>query len=389
MNQRSIKNKGETTMQRLKKATLILLIIQLLALSGVNAQTLGKKQQGPQAANGALSGGGTPGRISKWAGVSGSSTYVLGDSNIFEDKFGKVGIGTTTPTSLLTVAGMIETTLGGVKFPDGTVQTTAFNPNQVVRSLNGLQGDLFIAAGTNITVTPSGGNTLTIAAPNVLTAVTHNATLTGNGTAASPLGIANGGVDTVHLADNSVKAAKIAPGSVGNTQLADNAVTAAKIAPNNVVKSLNGLKDDVVLTAGSNITLTPNGNTIAIASTVSNPDQNAFQKYEFFQLPNEQNDFIRHVTLPVPAGKRLVIEYFAIALYGDGECQPLRLITTFNGNDIENFYELPKDGGGLGKTLDKHVKIYADSNVNLEFVNSSGGNKGIKITVTGYYVDQP
>jgi len=41
------------------------------------------------------------------------------------DQYGKVGIGTTTPTSLLTVAGMIETTgTGGVKFPDTTTQIT-------------------------------------------------------------------------------------------------------------------------------------------------------------------------------------------------------------------------------------------------------------------------
>ena len=36
-----------------------------------------------------------------------------------------VGIGTTTPDSPLTVAGVIESTSGGIKFPDGTVQTTA------------------------------------------------------------------------------------------------------------------------------------------------------------------------------------------------------------------------------------------------------------------------
>jgi hypothetical protein len=85
---------------------------------------------------------------------------------------------------------MIETTLGGIKFPDGTLQTTAaLSPSQVVRSLNGLMGDLTLQAGANITITPS-GNTLTIAAPNSLSAVTHNATLTGNGTSASPLGVA-------------------------------------------------------------------------------------------------------------------------------------------------------------------------------------------------------
>lgn len=38
---------------------------------------------------------------------------------------GNVGVGTTAPASKLTVAGTIESTSGGVKFPDGTVQTSA------------------------------------------------------------------------------------------------------------------------------------------------------------------------------------------------------------------------------------------------------------------------
>ena len=70
-------------------------------------------------------GSGTPGFVSRWQGVSDSFTYTLGNSNIFEDKYGKIGIGTTAPASLLTVQGMVETTLGGYKFPDGTLQTTA------------------------------------------------------------------------------------------------------------------------------------------------------------------------------------------------------------------------------------------------------------------------
>jgi hypothetical protein len=40
---------------------------------------------------------------------------------------GSVGIGTTTPTSPLTVAGTIESSSGGYKFPDGTVQIQAVN----------------------------------------------------------------------------------------------------------------------------------------------------------------------------------------------------------------------------------------------------------------------
>ena len=38
---------------------------------------------------------------------------------------GRVGIGNASPASSLTVAGVIESTTGGVKFPDGTTQTTA------------------------------------------------------------------------------------------------------------------------------------------------------------------------------------------------------------------------------------------------------------------------
>lgn len=38
---------------------------------------------------------------------------------------GNVGIGTTSPSQKLSVAGTIESTSGGIKFPDGTTQTTA------------------------------------------------------------------------------------------------------------------------------------------------------------------------------------------------------------------------------------------------------------------------
>ncbi|MBV8899851.1 MAG: hypothetical protein JOY92_07040, partial [Verrucomicrobia bacterium] len=123
---------------------------------------------------------------------------------------GNVGVGTTTPASKLTVAGVIQSTTGGVKFPDNTVQTTA--------SKGGTITD--VSAGTGLT----GGGT----------------------TGAVTLGLASGGV--------------------GNTQLAANAVTATKIASGQVVKSLNSLTDNVTLTAGTNVTITPSGNTLTIAA---------------------------------------------------------------------------------------------------------------------------
>ncbi len=45
---------------------------------------------------------------------------------------GSVGVGTLSPGSKLTVAGVIESTTGGIKFPDGTTQTTASRPRSFV-----------------------------------------------------------------------------------------------------------------------------------------------------------------------------------------------------------------------------------------------------------------
>jgi hypothetical protein len=52
-------------------------------------------------------GSGTVGRLTKWTGLS-SSNATIGNSTIFEDKDGNVGIGTDSPTSRLTVVGTIS-----------------------------------------------------------------------------------------------------------------------------------------------------------------------------------------------------------------------------------------------------------------------------------------
>ena len=58
----------------------------------------------------------------------------------------------------------------------------------------------------------------------------------------------------------------LAAGSVGNPALAEASVTADKLAAGQVVKSVNGLHDNVALTAGANIVLTPNGNSLQISA---------------------------------------------------------------------------------------------------------------------------
>ncbi|MBN2213997.1 MAG: hypothetical protein JW723_07125, partial [Bacteroidales bacterium] len=45
-------------------------------------------------------------------------------NNIFENN-GNLGIGTINPLSKLEVNGLIHSTSEGIKFPDGTIQTTA------------------------------------------------------------------------------------------------------------------------------------------------------------------------------------------------------------------------------------------------------------------------
>ena len=149
-------------------------------------------------------GAGTTGQLTMWTGTTAANSYI-GDSIITQSKLGLIGIGTTSPTSQLTVSGMVEITLGGLKFPDGTVQTTA---------------------GLN--------------------SIFHDGTLSGSGTGSAPLGVSAGGIGTL--------------------QLANAAVSASKIAPLTVVRSLSGLTDDVALLAGPNISIIQSGNTLTFAA---------------------------------------------------------------------------------------------------------------------------
>lgn len=57
--------------------------------------------------------------------ASGDDDWTIDGGDLYSSVSGNVGIGTTSPDQKLTVAGTVESTTGGFKFPDGTVQATA------------------------------------------------------------------------------------------------------------------------------------------------------------------------------------------------------------------------------------------------------------------------
>jgi hypothetical protein len=78
---------------------------------------------------GSYVGSSSSGAFGGWLGTQSNHKLFFftgnGQPTMTVDTTGNVGIGTFTPASKFTVAGLIETTTGGVKFPDGTIQTTA------------------------------------------------------------------------------------------------------------------------------------------------------------------------------------------------------------------------------------------------------------------------
>jgi hypothetical protein len=121
----------------------------------------------------------------------------------------------------------------------GAVACQPVSGDTGVSSLNGKTGAVELEAGANIAIDDSQEGKLVVSAEGVLSTVATNNTLVGDGTAASPLGLADGSVTTTKLAaaavgtgqiaNAAITSLKLADGSVSNAKLADGAVTTAKL----------------------------------------------------------------------------------------------------------------------------------------------------------------
>jgi len=182
---------------------------------------------------------GTTGVFGATTGVSSHSQYAPPNVGVW----GNVDQGGTD-----TIGVLGRNTRGGTGVSgDGKIAIHGTADNNFSGALAGLF-DGNVAINGNLTVT---GTT------NLTTNVNHDATLTGNGTVASPLRVAS--------APNGV----VTTGSYANpawiTSLDGNKITAGTS-----VKSVNGIADHVTLAAGNNVTITPSGSTLTISASAGN-----------------------------------------------------------------------------------------------------------------------
>ena len=121
---------------------------------------------------------------------------------------------------------------------------------------------------------------------------------------------------------------------------------------------------------------------------VRNVDEGALQPVQFNLLPHSSSSNTNAVYYQVPAGQRLVIEYYSAQAQDlSGGAAAMTLGTTSNGSFASYIIYVNKNDTNA---INQMTKIYADpGSVVQAFAFNSGSTCGGLITVSGYLVNIP
>lgn len=276
------------------------------------------------------------------------------------------------------------------------------NAGGVVTRLNGQSGDLNLVGGGTTTVSQSGNNiqifstgstggtgisgvqnndgtiavqnptgpVATIGIPDgALSAQKINPTgampgqaLVYNGSNVGWQTVGGGGIQGVENTDNTLDVSN-PNGPTATINVKDQGITSGKIATGQVVKSINTLKDDVTLEAGSNVTITPSGNKLTISASGGSGGSN-YWTANGANISNSNSDNVGiGTTDPI---NRLHVEGAGITLSRNGFGNPFSIVK--DGNTPFAVFE----GGSVNQ---------------YRFAINNSGNVGIGTTDPGYKLD--
>ena len=138
--------------------------------------------------------------------------------------------------------------------------------------------------------------------------------------------------------------------SLNTKNIPDNIVTAEKVANGNLVRSINSLKDNVTLAAGSNVNISESGNTITISASGGGSGG-------ISSLDGVSND---GGNIDLVAGSNI----------------------TITPDDANNKITIAASGGSSGDNLGNHT---ATQNIKLNghWLSGDGGNEGVYIKSDG------
>ncbi len=143
-------------------------------------------------------------------------------------------------------ADLADNAVTSAKIAAGTISSANIGANQVVRSLNAIRETVSLVGGNGITVTPKP------ATREIAISFSGAFSTTGGGTAGG------GGITSVTAGPGLSGGGTSGPVTLA---LASEGITARNIAPNQVVKSLNGLRENPTLRAGPKVAISANSAT--------------------------------------------------------------------------------------------------------------------------------